>query len=147
MSYASWAIRFVASLDGIIAVLSGMSNVEQMEDNLSYMKDFKPLSEEEQEVIRKAQAILDSANEIPCTACHYCTEGCPMNINIPDIFAAMNEYARYHVEFHLGRNYTMATAGHGKASDCIQCGQCESVCPQQLPIIELLQKAAETAEK
>lgn len=146
-SFASWAIRYVASLDGIITVLSGMSNIEQMEDNLSYMKDFRPLNEAEQEVIRKAQEALNVANEIPCTACHYCTDGCPMNINIPDIFAAVNEYSRYNIDFHLGRNYRLATNGHGKASECIQCGQCESVCPQKLPIIELLKKAAELCEK
>lgn len=146
-SFASWAIRYVASLDGIITVLSGMSNIEQMEDNLSYMKDFRPLNEAEQEVIRKAQEALNDANEIPCTACHYCTDGCPMNINIPDIFAAVNEYSRYNIDFHLARNYRLATNGHGKASECIQCGQCESVCPQKLPIIELLKKAAELCEK
>lgn len=145
-SFASWAIRYVASLDGIITVLSGMSNIEQMEDNLSYMKEFKPLTADEQEVIKKAQVALQEANEIPCTACHYCTEGCPMNINIPDIFAAINENSRYPSDFALKRNYNMATKERGKASDCIECGQCESVCPQQLKIIDLLKKAVEIAE-
>ena len=142
-SYASWAIRFVASHDGIITVLSGMSNLAQMEDNLSYMRDFKPLSEEEEEVIRKAQEALNADNTIPCTACHYCTEGCPMGIPIPDIFAVSNRQAIY-PSWDKGKGpYAIATQNKGKASDCIQCGQCEAQCPQHLPIIELLQKCRE----
>ena len=145
-SFASWAIRYVASMDGIITVLSGMSNLAQMEDNLSYMKDFKPLTQEEQGVIRRAQVALNAAGEIPCTACHYCTDGCPMQIAIPEIFAAINEYKRYHNDFQMHRNYGLATRDGGKASDCIGCGQCEGACPQHLPIIELLKECAGTAE-
>ena len=145
-SFASWAIRYVASLDGIITVLSGMSNIAQMEDNLSYMKDFKPLSQEEQGVIRRAQVALNAAGEIPCTACHYCTDGCPMQIAIPEIFAAINEYKRYKNDFQMKRNYGLATREGGKASDCIGCGQCEGACPQHLPIIELLKDCAAIAE-
>ncbi|MBQ8994768.1 MAG: aldo/keto reductase [Oscillospiraceae bacterium] len=139
-SFASWAIRFVASLDGLIAVLSGMSNVEQMEDNLSFMKDFQPLTEEEREIIHKAQEALDADKSIPCTACHYCTDGCPMQIPIPEIFAVSNRNEVY-PSWDGGKGaYVIATQGRGKASDCIQCGQCESMCPQGLPIIELLEK-------
>ena len=146
-SCASWAIRYVASMDGIITVLSGMSNIEQMADNVSYMKDFKPLDEREQAAIEKAQAILKSIDMIPCTACHYCTEGCPMQIRIPDIFACLNKHNTFNSwnqKFYYENVLTQE--GHGKASDCIQCGQCEGICPQGLPIISLLQKAAETFE-
>lgn len=146
MSCASWAIRFVASLDGIITVLSGMSNVEQMADNLSYMRDFKPLNEEEQRIIQEAQRILGSSSTIPCTACHYCTEGCPMGIPIPDIFTAVNKQLGNGQMAEARDKYAEVTAGAGKASDCVQCGQCEGACPQHLPIIENLKKAAEMLE-
>lgn len=147
MSYASWAIRFVASLDGIITVLSGMSNIQQMEDNLSYMKNFQPLNEEEQKIIQEAQRILGHSGTVPCTACHYCTEGCPQQIPIPDIFSAMN--------LQLGNGQTaeakaayakVAEEGH-RASDCIACGQCEGVCPQHLSIIEYLKQGADMLEE
>ena len=143
MSYASWAIRFVASLDGILTVLSGMSNVAQMKDNLSYMKDFQPLDEEEQEAIRQAQRILGNAATIPCTACRYCVEGCPQQIRIPDIFAAMNKQLG-NGQMAAARDdyFRAATEGH-RASDCVECRQCEGVCPQHLPITDHLKKAAE----
>lgn len=146
MSFASWAIRYAASLDGIITVLSGMSNIEQMEDNLSYMKDFQPLSSEEQEVVKKAQAALNGDKSIPCTACHYCTGGCPQNIPIPEIFAVRNDALANNARDGGKRGYTIATANKGKASDCIQCGQCENACPQHLSIIELLGECAKTME-
>ena len=139
LSYASWAIRYVASKDNIITVLSGMSNLAQMEDNLSYMRDFKPLSPEEEAVIAKAQWALNADQSIPCTACHYCTEGCPMGIPIPEIFTVANR-RKGSPEFRTKREYNIVTQGKGKASDCIQCGQCESACPQHLPIIRLLEQ-------
>lgn len=141
-SFASWAVRYTASLDNIITVLSGMSNLAQMEDNLSYMKDFQPLSEAEREVIRKAQAALDADQKIACTACHYCTGGCPMNIAIPEIFTVYNR-KEGSVAFRTKREYTIVTTGKGKASDCIACGQCENACPQHLPIVDLLKKCSE----
>ncbi len=143
MSCASWAIRFVASLDGILTVLSGMSNVAQMEDNLSYMKAFQPLSEAEQEAIREAQRILGRAATIPCTACRYCVEGCPKQIPIPDIFAAMNKQLGSGQMAAAKEAYFAAAAEGHRASDCIGCRRCEGACPQHLPITEHLKKAAE----
>ena len=138
-SYSSWAVRFVASKPGIITVLSGMSSVEQMKDNLSYMKDFVPLNEHEYEVIRKVQDALDKDQTIACTKCHYCTKGCPMEIPIPEIFNVENR-KKGSPEFRTKREYVIVTTNKGKASDCIQCGQCEAACPQHLPIISLLEQ-------
>ncbi len=140
-SFASWAIRFVASQDNIITVLSGMSDIEQMKDNLSYMKDFKPMTEAELEVIHRAQDALNADKSIPCTGCHYCTAGCPMNIPIPEIFSVKNRQGNQPA-FRGVREYTIATQGRGKASECLQCGQCENACPQHLPIIQYLKQCA-----
>ena len=139
-SFASWAIRYVASMEGIITVLSGMSNMAQMEDNLSYMRNFKPLSDSEQAVIKDAQQALSRDKSIPCTACRYCTDGCPMTIPIPEIFAVKNDEDRHKTWDGGNQKYRIATANRGKASDCIECGQCESACPQHLPIISLLKE-------
>lgn len=147
MSYASWAVRFAASLDGIITVLSGMSNVEQMQNNLSYMKDFKPLDEEEQKIIRQAEELMGNSASIACTACHYCTGGCPKNIPIPEIFSAMNKQIGNGQHAQAVVDYNQATEGQGRASDCIKCGQCERACPQHLPITKYLEKCAEALEE
>lgn len=139
-SYASWAIRYAASLDGIITVLSGMSDMEQMEDNLSYMKDFKPLSEKEQTAVKKAQEAINAIKSIPCTACHYCTAGCPKKIPIPEIFAARNKQLIWGQLEEGKLAYAQATANAGGTSDCIACGQCENACPQQIKVIESLKE-------
>ena len=141
-SCASWALRFAAGLDNILAVLSGMSSLEQMDDNLRHMTPFKPLDEGEMKVIARAQQALDGAKAVPCTACRYCTKGCPMQIPIPDIFTVYNR-REGSPHFRTVREYTIVTTGKGKAADCIGCGQCESVCPQHLPIISLLEKCRE----
>ena len=148
-SCASWAIRFVASQDGIITVLSGMSNIAQMADNVSYMGNFQPLNDEEKEVIKKAQEILDSINMIPCTGCRYCTKGCPMGIRIPDLFSLKNRQLLNGIPDHdekLVERYNRMTADSAKASECLQCGQCEGACPQGINIIERLQDIAASFE-
>lgn len=142
MSCASWAIRFVASLDGILTVLSGMSNVDQMRDNLSYMKNFQPLNEEEQKAIHQAQRILGNSATIPCTACRYCTKGCPQQIQIPDIFAAMNKQLGNGQMQEAQEGYSRVTTDGHRASDCIECRQCEGACPQHIQITDCLKQAA-----
>lgn len=141
-SCASWALRFAAGIDNIMVVLSGMSNLAQMDDNLSFMKDFQPLSDAERAVLQAAQKALDADKSIPCTACHYCTKGCPMGIPIPEIFNVENR-KKGSPRFRTVREYNIVTQDKGKASDCIQCGQCENVCPQHLPIIKLLNECKE----
>ena len=146
MSYASWAIRFAASLDGILTVLSGMSDTQQMADNLSYMKDFKALNEEEQKIIQEAQRILGKSATIPCTACRYCVEGCPKKIPIPEIFSAMNKRLGSGQLSKASEDYLKATEGKGKASECIACGQCERACPQHLEITKHLKECEDALE-
>ncbi|MDE7231978.1 MAG: aldo/keto reductase [Lachnospiraceae bacterium] len=141
-SFASWAIRYVASLEGIITVLSGMSNVAQMEDNLSYMKQFKALDAEEQDAIRQAQEVINGIKSIPCTGCHYCTAGCPKQIPIPEIFEARNKQLVWGQLEEGKARYAGAIADGGAASDCIACGQCERACPQQIPVIDRLKDCA-----
>lgn len=146
-SYASYAIRFAASFEGIEMVLSGMSDMGQMEDNLSYMEDFRPLNERERKAVDEVCAVLQKQDAIPCTACRYCVPGCPKKIQIPDLFACLNARKRYR---NWGSNlyYGIHTAdGYGKASDCIGCRQCEQACPQHLPITELLRETAKAFEQ
>lgn len=146
-SPASWAIRFVASLDGILTVLSGMSTLTQMQDNTSFMKDFQPLNDKEQEIIRKAQQILGHSATIPCTACHYCTGGCSKQIPIPEIFAAANRQLGNGQMAAAKEAYRQAAEGHGTPADCIHCRQCERACPQHLPITDLLEKCRKMLEQ
>lgn len=149
-SVASWAVRFAASLPEVVMVLSGMSNMEQMEDNLSYMRDFKPLTEEEKQLIDRVTKIILSKENIPCTGCRYCVDGCPQKIAIPDYFKLMNDISKFG-ELQIARakqQYGQYTGDMklGKASACIKCGRCEQHCPQHLPIKRYLEDTAAMLE-
>lgn len=145
-SAASYAIRFAAGFPGIQMVLSGMSNLAQMLDNLSYMKDFKPLDEREMAAVKRVQEVYKSMDLIRCTACRYCTAGCPKHISIPDLFTAMNAKQTHH-DWNSDYYYGIHTHDGRRASDCIRCGQCEKVCPQHLHIRDLLQDVAKEFDK
>ena len=141
-SYASWALRFAADLEGLITVLSGMSNVEQMQDNLQAMKGFTGLSDNERATLEKAREALASIPIIPCTTCDYCAKVCPQNIGISRTFNARNlitlydnkEFAMQQIKFIVGLHHK------NLATECIQCGACEDVCPQNIKIISELEK-------
>ena len=150
MSVPSWAIRFAASLSNVMVVLSGMSSLEQMEDNTGFMQDFRPLTEQEAALTHQAADLINGKITVPCTGCSYCTEGCPQSIPIPKYFSLYNEDMRENLAekgWTVNESFYKKLAGSfGKASDCIACGQCESVCPQHLPIIRLLQDVAKRYE-
>lgn len=146
LSVASWAVRYAASLDGVITVLSGMSNLDQMNDNLSFMSNFQPLQQSELKTIDKVVEELKKVPLIPCTACKYCVEDCPQKINIPEVFESFNNYKLYKNLDRSRGHYSWLTSNSGKASDCIACGTCEGHCPQHIDIIDALKEIAEILE-
>ena len=148
LSVPSWAIRFVASLDNVAMVLSGMSNMEQLMDNISYMKEFVPMNAKETELVHKAAEMIKDSIAIPCTGCSYCTEGCPMQIAIPDLFRVYNKSKRGEItDVEANEEYRQLTESGGKARECLACGQCQVACPQHLEIINYLKDVAKCMEK
>ena len=148
MSAASWAIRFAADLDGLVTVLSGMSSVEQMKDNLSFMRDFKGMTAEERQVIVRAREELAKIPTVPCTTCNYCAKVCPMDIGVSGTFTAMNmaiiygniQTAKFQEAWLVGGHHRVS------ATECVKCGACESVCPQHIKIRDELERAVEMLE-
>ncbi len=143
-SEASWALRFAASPANVMMVLSGMSDEAQMADNISFMKQFQPLDEQEQAIVAQAAEVIRASIAIPCTACRYCVDGCPKKIAIPDYFAVYNNLKRFGpAQAMVARTYYGNLAQTwGKASDCVKCGKCEGRCPQHLPIRQNLEDVA-----
>ena len=145
-SFATWAIRFSASCDGVIMVLSGMGNMDMMMDNVSAMKSFKPITDAERAVLFDAAAAIRNRNIITCTSCRYCVPGCPMNIEIPELFTCLNE-KRNGGSWQGEYFYELKTKNGSPASSCIECGACEEVCPQKLEIRELLKEVSREFDK
>lgn len=145
-SYASYALRFATSFDGVYKVLSGMSNLQQMKDNVSFMKDFKPFTQEEYDAVFQVSDILKSLGSISCTACRYCVDGCPKHISIPDLFSCYNAKKVFN-DWNSDYYYGVHTKSNGKASECIACRQCERICPQHLKIVDYLKEVAQSFEE
>ncbi len=150
LSVPSWAIRYAASFDNVVTVLSGMSNMEQLNDNISYMENFKALTSDEQKTIDEVVEIINRVPLIPCTDCKYCVEGCPQQINIPAYFSAMNHHKKFDTDQTVASNmnrFNEIAKDGGKPSECIACGLCENYCPQKIEIINELANIAGVYEK
>jgi hypothetical protein len=144
VSFASYAIRYAASLDNVAVVLSGMSDFEQLLDNTSYMKEFCPLTDAEQQAIRDVVAKLKELPTIPCTGCRYCVDDCPKKIRIPNLFTAYNRTLQFGLSDATRRGYRESVSeDHAAPAECLKCGKCEGHCPQHLKIRELLEQVAE----
>ena len=146
-SNASYAIRFAASQEGVMMVLSGMGDMAMMADNIGYMKDFRPLNAQEQAAVAQVCEIFRSLGAIPCTACRYCTEVCPQGIAIPDLFSLLNAHRIWN-NWNTGYYYQNISTREGtRAKDCLECGGCEGICPQHLQIRELLKEVSKVFDK
>lgn len=143
-SVASWALRFAASMDGIITVLSGMSTRTQVRENVKCMNNFVPLSVREMSAINDVVKILDSVESVPCTTCKYCVESCPQKIDIPHVIDVYNQYLKYKALPVAKRAYAMGLENGGDASECVECHICQERCPQHIEIASVLKTAAET---
>jgi predicted aldo/keto reductase-like oxidoreductase len=148
VSVSSWAVRYAASLDSVVMALSGMSNLEQMNDNTGYMRDFKPLSNRERSILSQAVKYIEESIAVPCTACRYCVDSCPQNIPIPDYFGLYNNKKQSMAQPFYVQDlyYKRRSESHGKASDCVECGECEKHCPQHLTIRQFLKDVARSFE-
>lgn len=136
-SLASWALRYVAQLEGVFVTLSGMSTYEQVLDNINTFEDLKPLSADEMAVIDEAVKVLRESPRVECTSCNYCKD-CPADISIAQLIHLYNDFLVHKTATNLGGSYNWMTSGRGKARDCTACGVCETACPQNLPIIETI---------
>ena len=148
MSPASWAMRFAGGIGCVETVLSGMTDMDQMRDNIRTMRDLRPLDDHELEVLERAKGIIRSSVAVPCTGCRYCVDDCPKAIAIPEFFSIYNDAVGTPSKGLPPQRfyYLNLTGTHGKASDCIGCGRCEGSCPQHLPIRELLKDVARRLE-
>ena len=150
MSPASWAVRWIADKENVFMVLSGMSTLEQVEDNVSYMKDFEHMTDEEREIVDRCAGIIRNAIAVPCTGCRYCVseQSCPMDIAIPDYFKFYNDVKNFTKSgWGVRGEFEKIAAEGGRPSDCVECGGCEDHCPQHLPIREYLKAVAKQFEK
>ena len=145
-SFASWALRFAASLPGVMAVLSGMSTIEQVRDNVKTFSEARPLSDDERAVLDSVCAVLDAVDTVPCTDCRYCMKGCPQGVHIPTIMDSLNIMSVFDDMHRAKENYVWNATG-GEASKCIRCGACEEVCPQKIDIVDQLERAAKLFEE
>jgi len=142
VSMASWAMRFIAQMEGILVTLSGMSSLEQMQDNVATFSNLKPLTTDEQVIIDRAIGIINAVPRIACTECRYCVGDCPSKIMIPALIGVYNDYLIHNTTTNLAHSYRFCTSNGGKACDCIACRACEETCPQKLEIVDTLAKVS-----